>query len=44
MEYQTFCKEGNDSELYNYFKEYAKKYFMDLGIPESDLRFHDHEN
>ena len=43
MEYQTFCKEGNDSELYNYFKEYAKKYFMDLGIPESDLRFHDHE-
>ena len=43
MEYQTFCKEGNDSELYNYFKEYAKRYFMDLGIPESDLRFHDHE-
>lgn len=43
MEYQTFCKEGTDSELYQYFKEYAKKYFMDLGLPESDLRFHDHE-
>lgn len=43
MEYQTFCKEGNDEELYEYFKEYAKKYFMDLGIPEDKLRFHDHE-
>ena len=43
MEYQTFCKEGEDSELYNYYKEYAKKYFMDLGIPEDKLRFHDHE-
>ncbi len=43
MEYQTFCKEGTDSELYNYFKEYAKKYFMDLGIKEEKLRYHDHE-
>jgi len=43
MEYQTFCKEGSDSELYNYFKEYAKKYFMNLGISEEKLRFHDHE-
>ena len=43
MEYQTFCKEGIDSDLYNYFKEYAKKYFMDLGIPEEKLRYHDHE-
>ena len=43
MEYQTFCKEGIDSELYKYFKEYAKKYFIDLGIPEEKLRYHDHE-
>jgi len=43
MEYQTFCKEGIDSELYNYFKEYAKKYFIDLGLPEDKLRYHDHE-
>jgi len=43
MEYQTFCKEGNDEELYNYFKEYGKKYYMSLGIPEEKLRFHDHE-
>lgn len=43
MEYQTFCKEGNDSELYRYFKEYAKNYFLDLGLCEEKLRFHDHE-
>ena len=43
MEYQTFCKEGSDTKLYEYFKEYGKKFYMDLGIPEEDLRFHDHE-
>ena len=43
MEYQTFCKEGTDSDLYKYFKEYGKKYFMDLGIAEEKLRYHDHE-
>ena len=43
MEYQTFCKEGTDSDLYAYFKEYAKKYFMDLGLPSEKLRYHDHE-
>ena len=43
MEYQTFCKEGMDSDLYRYFKEYAKSFFMDLGINEEKLRYHDHE-
>ncbi len=43
MEYQTFCKEGMDSELYAFYKEYAKKFFMDLGISEDKLRYHDHE-
>ena len=43
MEFQTFCKEGSDTELYEYFKEYGKKFYMDLGIPSEDLRFHDHE-
>ena len=43
MEFQTFCKEGTDSELYAYFKEYGKRFYMDLGIKESNLRFHDHE-
>ena len=43
MEYQTFCKEGVDSDLYRYFKDYAKNYFLDLGIPDEKLRFHNHE-
>lgn len=43
MEYQTFCKEGEDQALYDYFKEYGKKFYMDLGLKEEHLRFHDHE-
>ncbi len=43
MEYQTFCREGQDEELYEYFKEYGKKFYMDLGINPEKLRFHDHE-
>lgn len=43
MEFQTFCKKGIDTELYNYFKEYAKKFFTDLGLNQEHLRFHNHE-
>lgn len=43
MEFQTFCKDGQDKELYEYFKEFGKKFYMDLGIAEENLRFHDHE-
>ena len=43
MEHQLFCKPGTDLDIYNHYKEYAKKFFMDLGLPEDKLRFHDHE-
>ena len=43
MEFQTFCKEGNDSEIYKYFKEYGLKFYTDLGIKKENLRYHDHE-
>ena len=43
MEYQTFVKPGTDSEVYEYFKKYAKDYFISLGIDENKLRYHDHE-
>lgn len=43
MEHQLFCKPGTDIEIYNHYKEYAKKFFNDLGLPEDKLRFHDHE-
>ena len=43
MEFQTFCKEGTDTDLYDYFKNYGMEYYKDLGIPADHLRFHDHE-
>ena len=43
MEHQLFCKPGTDLDIYNHYKEYALKFFMDLGLPEDKLRFHDHE-
>ncbi len=43
MEYQTFCKEGQDEELYEYFKEFGKKFYTDLGIDENKLKFKDHD-
>ncbi len=43
MEHQTFCKPGTDIELYEHFKEYARQFYIDLGLPEEKLRFHDHE-
>ena len=43
MEHQLFCKPGDDMPIYEHYKEYAKKFFMDLGLPENKLRFHDHE-
>ena len=43
MEYQTFCKQGDDEKLYEHFKEFGKKFYMDLGIKEEHLKYHDHE-
>ena len=43
MEYQTFCKAGEDSRLYQYFKNYGKEFFEYLGLPSGKLRFHDHD-
>lgn len=43
MEYQWFCKEGEDEKFYNEFKNASKEFFMSLGIPENKLKFHDHD-
>ncbi len=43
MEYQTFCKEGGDEHLYEFFKDFGMQFYKDLGLPETSLRFHDHE-
>jgi glycyl-tRNA synthetase len=43
MEFQTFCKKGNDEELYDYYKQYGNEFFEYLGLPKEHLRFHDHD-
>lgn len=43
MEYQTFCKQGDDEALYEYFKDYGIKFFEFIGLSKEHLRFHDHE-
>lgn len=43
MEYQTFCKKGEDEALYEYFKDYGIGFFEFLGIKGEHLRHHDHE-
>ncbi|WFR58357.1 glycine--tRNA ligase [Anaerocolumna sp. AGMB13025] len=43
MEFQTFCKQGTDEELYDYFKEYGISFFQFLGLAKEHLRYHDHE-
>lgn len=43
MEYQTFCKQGDDEPLYHHFKQFGLDFFQFLGLDASRLRFHDHE-
>lgn len=43
MELQNFCREEKSFELYEAFKEKAKKFLLDLNFNPEHLRFHDHE-
>jgi glycyl-tRNA synthetase len=43
MEFQTFCKKGNDEEQYHYFKNYGIEFFEYLGLKRDHLRYHDHD-
>lgn len=43
MEFQTFCKPGEDIELYEYFKSFGISFFNMLGLSSEHLRFHEHE-
>jgi glycyl-tRNA synthetase len=43
MEFQTFCKNGDDEKIYADYKEIAKKFFNYIGLPDTKLRFHDHD-
>ncbi|MEG1310266.1 MAG: glycine--tRNA ligase [Bacilli bacterium] len=43
MEHQLFCKEGNDSKLYEMYKEKAMDLLKDFNIDIKKLRYKDHE-
>ena len=43
MELEFFCKPGTELEWFKYYKEYCKKFLLDLGINEKKLRLRDHE-
>ncbi len=43
MEYQTFCRKGDDDTLYEYFKNYGIEFFQFIGLINEHLRFHNHE-
>ncbi len=42
MELEFFCKPGTELEWFNYYKNYCKKWLLDLGIKEEKLRLRDH--
>ncbi len=42
MELEFFCKPGTDIEWWNYWKEYCKKFLLDLGMKEEKIRLRDH--
>jgi len=43
MEYQVFCKEGADENLYELYKQHGLAFYKFLGLDESRMRFCDHE-
>lgn len=43
MELEFFCKPGTELEWFKYYKEYCKKFLLDLGIKNENLRLRDHE-
>ena len=43
MEHQLFCKEGQDQDFYNEYKQKAFNFLTDLGFNKDHLRFKDHD-
>jgi len=42
MELEFFCKPGTDLEWHTYWKDYCKKFLIDLGMKEENIRLRDH--
>ena len=42
MELEFFCKPGTDLEWFNFWKDYCRKWLLDLGMKEENLKLRDH--
>lgn len=42
MELEFFCKPGTDLEWFEYWRSECKKFLLDIGLDEQNLRFRDH--
>ena len=42
MEYEFFCKPGDDLEWFEYFENYCKDFLLSLGMKEENIRFRKH--
>ena len=42
MELEFFCKPGTDLEWHAYWKDFCKKWLLDLGMKEENIRLRDH--
>lgn len=42
MELEFFCKPGTDLEWFKFWKDYCKKFLLDLGMEEENIRLRDH--
>ena len=43
MELEFFCKPDTDLDWFYYWKDFCKKWLLDLGMTESSIRLRDHE-
>ena len=42
MELEFFCKPGEDTKWFNYWKDFCKDWLLELNLNEKNLRFHEH--
>ena len=42
MELEFFCKPGTDMEWFDYWRKYCKRFLLNLGIEEKNIRLRDH--
>lgn len=43
MELEFFCKPGTDLEWFEYWRSFCRKWLLDLGLKEENLRLRDHD-